>query len=65
MQTRTRDRLKALEAKIAPKVRAFVFIRFADGEPDALSRDEQLSAFEAENSIAPSDQIHEVSITFA
>jgi hypothetical protein len=65
MQTRTRDRLKALEAKIAPKVRAFVLIRFNDGEPGALSRDEQLWAFKAEHSIAPSDPVHEVTVTFA
>jgi hypothetical protein len=65
MQTRTRDWLKALEAKIDRKVRAFVFIRFADGEPDALSREEQLSAFKAEHSIAPSDPIHEATVTFA
>lgn len=65
MQTRTRDRLKALEAKIAPKVRAFVFIHFDAGEPGAPSRDEEFSAFKAGHSIAPSDLIHEVSVTFA
>ena len=65
MQARARDRLRLLEAKIAPKVRAFVFIRFEDRQTDAPSRDEQLATFKAEHSIAPSDHIHEVSVTFA
>jgi hypothetical protein len=40
-----------------------VFVHFE--EPDAPPRDEQLAAFKAEHSIAPSDIIHEVSINFA
>jgi hypothetical protein len=58
-----RARLKQLEDKNAPKGRHLVFIHFE--EPDTLPRDEQLSAFKAEHSIAPSDIIHEVSINFA
>jgi hypothetical protein len=57
------DRLKQLEDKIAPKGRHLVFVHFE--EPDAPPRDEQLAAFKAEHSIAPSDIIHEVSINFA
>jgi hypothetical protein len=60
MQTRTRDRLKALEAKLAPKGRHFVFVSFDAGGPGAPSRDEQLASFKAENGVTPSDQIHEV-----
>ena len=63
MNTRTQDRLKALEAKIAPKGRHLVFVHFE--EPDAPRREEQLAVFKAEHSIAPSDIIHEVSINFA
>jgi hypothetical protein len=63
MQTRTRDRLKALEEKIAPKRSHFVFISF--DEPSLPPRADRLAAFRAENSIAPGDPIHEVSITFA
>ena len=65
MQTRTRDRLRLLEAKIGPRGRHLVFVHFEDEEPDALSRDEQLSAFKAEFGLAPGDIIHEVSINFA
>ena len=66
MNTRTQDRLKALEEKIAPKGRHFVFTHFADDEgPDAPSRDEQLAAFKTEHGIARSDIIHEVTVTFA
>jgi hypothetical protein len=64
MQARTRDRLRLLEAKIAPKAIAFVFIRFDAGEPDVPSKDEQLAAFKTEHSIAPGDPIHEVRVTF-
>jgi hypothetical protein len=60
-----RTRLEQLEAKIAPEGRHFVFTHFVDEKPDAPSRDEQLAAFKAEHSIAPSDIIHEVSINFA
>jgi hypothetical protein len=65
MLARTRDRLEALEAKIAPKAKAFVFISFDAGEPGAPSREDRLAAFKAEHGIAPSDLIHEVSITFS
>jgi hypothetical protein len=44
MLARTRDRLEALEAKIAPKAKAFVFISF-DAEPGAPSREDRLAAF--------------------
>ena len=57
MLARTRDRLEALEAKIAPKAKAFVLISFDVGEPGAPSRDEQLAAFKAEHGIASSDLI--------
>jgi hypothetical protein len=60
-----RTRLEQLEAKIAPKDRHLVFVHFEDAEPDALSRDEQLSAFKAERGLAPGDLIHEVTVTFA
>jgi hypothetical protein len=52
------------QAKIAPKPAAFVFIHFEDREPDAPSRADQLAAFKAEHSIAPSELIHEVIVTF-
>jgi hypothetical protein len=51
MRTRTRDRLKALEAKIVPKVRNVVFVFFDAGEPGVPSR-EWLAAFRAEHGIA-------------
>ena len=63
MQTRTHDRMKALEAQILPKGRHFVFISFE--EPSLSPRAERLAAFRAEHSIAPSDLIHEVTVTFA
>jgi hypothetical protein len=63
MHTRTRDRLKALEAKIAPKGRHLVFVHFE--EPEAAPRDERLEAFRAESGLAPSDAIHTVTVTFA
>jgi hypothetical protein len=63
MLARLNDRLKQLEDKIAPKGRHLVFVHFE--EPDAPPREEQLAAFKAEHSIAPSDIIHEVSINFA
>jgi hypothetical protein len=65
MNSRFRDRLEQLEAKIAPKARNLVFVYFEDEEPDALSRDEQLSAFKAECDLVPGDLIHEVTVTFA
>ena len=63
MQTRTRDRLRLLEAKIAPKGRHLVFIYFND--PDAPSRDEGLAAFKAEHSITTGDHLHTVTVTFS
>ena len=63
MLARLNDRLKQLENKIAPKGRQLVFVYFE--EPDARAREEQLAAFKAEHSLAPSDIIHEVSISFA
>jgi hypothetical protein len=45
MHPRTRDRLKALETKIAPKVQVFVFLCFDAREPGSPTRDEQLAAF--------------------
>jgi hypothetical protein len=63
MLARLNDRLKQLEAKLAPKGRNLVFVFF--DEPGTPSRGEQLAAFRAEHSIAPSDIIHEVSINFA
>jgi hypothetical protein len=65
MFSRIRDRLKRLEVQIAPKAKAFVFISFDAGEPGAPSREDRLAAFKAEHGIAPSDLIHEVSITFS
>jgi hypothetical protein len=64
MLARIRDRLEALEAKIAPKAKAFVYISF-DAVPGAPSREDRLAAFKAEHGIVPSDLIHEVSITFS
>jgi hypothetical protein len=64
MLSRLNARLKQLEEKIAPKGRHFVFTHFVDEEPDAPSRDERLAVFKAEHSIAPSDPIHEVTVTF-
>ena len=39
--------------------------RASESPARAPSRDEQLAAFKAEHSIAPSDHIHEVGVTFA
>jgi len=64
MRSRLNDRLRLLEAKIAPKAHAFVFVFFDAGDPDRPTRDEQLAAFRAENCIGPSDPIHEVIMTF-
>jgi hypothetical protein len=60
-----RTRLEQLEAKIAPKGRHLAFVHFEDEEPDAPSRDEQLSAFKADCGLAPGDLIHEVTVTFS
>jgi hypothetical protein len=65
MQTRTRDRLKALEAKITPRRKAFVFFSFDAGEPGAPSREEQLATFKVENSVGPNDRVHTVAFKFA
>jgi hypothetical protein len=65
MLARLNDRLKQLEAKVAPKGRHFVFTHFVDDEgPVAPSRDEQL-ADKTEHGIAPSDIIHEVKVAFS
>jgi hypothetical protein len=61
MHVRTRDRLKALEARILPKGRAFVFVFFSG---EGSSRADQLAAFKAESGADPSDTIHEVILTF-
>jgi hypothetical protein len=63
MQTRTRDRLKALEAKIAPKCRHLVFVHFE--EPGAAPRDERLEAFKTEHGVTTGCHLHEVTVTFA
>jgi hypothetical protein len=57
--------LEALEAKIAPKAKVFAFISFDARELGAPSREDRLAAFKVELGIAPSDPIHEVSITFS
>ena len=62
MLSRIRDRLKALEAKIAPKGRAFVFLR-VEG-PDLPPYADQLAAFRAENGVGPNDTVHEVTVSF-
>jgi hypothetical protein len=58
MNSRLNDRLKALEAKIAPKAVVLVFLGFEG--PDRPSRADQLAGFRAENGLTPSDPIHEV-----
>jgi hypothetical protein len=63
MNSRTLDRLKALEAKIAPKAAVLAFISFED--PDLPPRDERLAAFRDENGLGPGDPVHEVTVTFA
>jgi hypothetical protein len=65
MLARTRDRLEALEAKIAPKAKAFVLISFDAGEPGAPSREDRIAAFKADRGVGPNDRIHEVTVTFA
>jgi hypothetical protein len=62
MQTRARDRLKALEEKLSPKAVVLVFLGFEG--PDRPSRADQIAAFRAENGLTPSDPIHEVWMTF-
>jgi hypothetical protein len=61
MNSRTHDRLKALELKLAPKARALVFVFFGNGESSSA---QQLVAFKAEHGIGPSDPIHEVIVSF-
>jgi hypothetical protein len=63
MNSRLNDRLKKLEAEIAPKGRHVVFVRFE--EPDAPSRDEQLADLKITNCVTPSDHLHEVTVTFS
>jgi hypothetical protein len=66
MLARLNDRLKQLEAKLAPKGRHFVFTHFVDDKgPDAPSRDEQLAAFKAERGVGPNDTVHTVSFIFS
>ena len=62
MISRTRDRLKALEAKIAPKGRAFVFLRFEG--PDLPPYAEHLAAFRTENGVGPNNTVHQVTVSF-
>jgi hypothetical protein len=61
MQVRTRDRLKALEAEILPKGRAFVFFK---DETSALGSDEQVEAFKAEKGVGPHDTLVAVVVTY-
>jgi hypothetical protein len=56
MLARTRDRLEALEAKIAPKAKAFVFISFDAGEPGAPYREDRLAPFKAEHHLFLTNQ---------
>ena len=63
MNARTLDRLKALEAKIAPKATVLVFISFED--PRLPPRADRLASFRAEHGIGPSDPIHTVDVTFS
>jgi hypothetical protein len=63
MNSRFRDRLEQLEAKIAPKAIALVFLSFE--EPNSPPRADRLAAFRAENGLGPSDPVHEVSVTFS
>jgi hypothetical protein len=63
MNSRTIDRLKALEAKLSPKAAVLVFLGF--DRPDRPSRADQLAAFRAENGLTRSDPTHEVWMTFS
>jgi hypothetical protein len=63
MNTRTLDRLKALEAQIRPRGRHFVFLTFE--EPNLPPRADRLPDFRAENGAGPNDIVHEVSVTFS
>lgn len=58
-----RDRLKALEDRIAPQSRVFVF--YEDDEPSPLDPPlaEQLAEFKTKNGVGPHD--HLVTVTFA
>jgi hypothetical protein len=60
MNSSLRTRLERLEVQVAPKGRAFVLF-IEDQSP--LSRDEQISMFEAERGVTPHD--HLVVIAFA
>jgi hypothetical protein len=62
MNSRLNDRLKQLEAKIAPRGRHFCIL-FLDGEPSASSAAEQIAAFR-EHGVGPNDQLHTVILTW-
>ena len=59
MPSRLSDRLKHLEAQIAPQRRVFVFFK---DETSALGSDEQVEAFKAEKDVGPHDTL--VTVTF-
>jgi hypothetical protein len=58
MNSRLNNRLKALEAKIAPKAVVLVFLGFEG--PDRPSRADQLAGSGLKTALPPSDSIHEV-----
>ena len=62
MFSRTRDRIAKLEEQIAPKGRAFVFLR-VEG-PDLPPYAEHLAAFRVEHGVGPNDVVHEVTVSF-
>jgi hypothetical protein len=60
---RLQQRLADLESRFRPKGRHFAIL-FMDGEPIPSSKAEQIAAFRAENGLTPSDQLHEVILTW-
>jgi hypothetical protein len=62
MFSRIRDRVAKLEEQIAPKGRAFVFLRIEG--PDLPPYAEHLAAFRAEHGVGPNDIVHEVTVSF-
>jgi hypothetical protein len=62
MFSRIRDRIAKLEEQILPKRQSRVFAFFED-DRSPLSRDEQLSAFNAAHGVTQTD--HLVIVTFA
>ena len=62
MPSRLSDRLKHLEAQIAPQGRVFVFFK---DETSALGSDEQVEAFKAQKDVGPHDTLVTVTFTFA